>query len=86
MKLWQIRKERKACERFEHHIEGLRLALARQQEPRFYLGLRVELLEELVEQTGGTTLTESYRAQLAFLKQMVALRPSVLLAKCGARS
>ena len=80
MKLEQIRKERRACERFEYHIEQLRLAIARQQEPRLYLELRVELLEQLVEQTGGTQLTEMYRAQLAYNKGLVARQ--AVMRKC----
>jgi hypothetical protein len=82
MKLWQMRKERRACQRFERHIESLGLALAR-GEARFYLDLRVELLEALVEQTGGSELTERYRSRLAVSKAKVALQPPVRMVRAS---
>lgn len=46
--------------------------------PMRALKCRVELIEELVEKTGGTMVTMMYRERLAELKKKVALREQEL--------
>lgn len=58
---------------FEHHLFELRQDMNRGVPVR-HLWVRVELLEELVERTGGSLVTEAYRVRLCEMKKCVALR------------
>lgn len=79
----RIWKQQKASREFEQE------ALALQQDigirvPVRFLELRVRLLEKLVEETGGTLLTQNYRLLLADLKKAVVIRAEHLqLARRG---
>jgi hypothetical protein len=68
------RKEALAQREFQKHIVLLKIDLGLHNVPRRYLDCRVQLLELLVEQTGGSQLTDAFRLQLAALKKQVALR------------
>jgi len=74
----QVHLKRAHCAQksFEHHLFELRVDLKCGVSVK-HLWVRVELLEELVERTGGTVLTEAYRVALADVKKMVALRAHV---------
>lgn len=70
-KLWREVRAQKA---FEVHARRLTRELESGLTPLEYLELRVELLEQYVEQTGGNLLTQEYRLMLADLKKGVALQ------------
>jgi len=70
----KIRKEARAQQAFQKHIVLLRIDMSQRAVARRHLDCRVELLEQLVEQTGGSQLTDIYRTQLATLKRQVVLR------------
>lgn len=72
------RKEASATRAFQKHIVLLKIDLGQQNLARRHLDCRVELLEQLVEQTGGSILTDTFRTQLATLKRQVALRGLVV--------
>jgi hypothetical protein len=69
----RIRAEEKARREFESEAYELQKDLGLRVPVR-HLKVRVRLLEVLVEQTGGTVLTEHYRVLLADLSKAVALR------------
>lgn len=71
----QIRIAHEHCAQrsFEFHLCELRRDMTRGV-PVKHLWVRVELLEELVERTGGSVLTERYRVALCEAKKHVALR------------
>lgn len=70
--------EHVAQQRFERNIQLLQLEL-RMGTPRRHLDVLVELLEILVDQTGGSALTEVYRVQLSEAKRVVAGRSNLKL-------
>ncbi len=72
------RRESAAVRSFQKHIVLLKIDLGIQNVMRRHLDCRVELLEQLVEQTGGSTLTDCFRGQLATLKRQVAMRGLVV--------
>lgn len=65
--------QQKAQREFEEHAREMQQDLGTRVPVR-WLEVRVRLLEELVEKTGGCLLTEHYRVTLADLKKAVALR------------
>lgn len=69
----RLRKAHCAQRSFEYHLCELRLDVERGV-PVKHLWVRVELLEELVEKTGGSVLTEAYRVALGDVKKLVVLR------------
>lgn len=69
----EIRAQWRAQREFEEQAIELQKDLGTATPPR-HLWARVRLLELLVEQTGGNTLTEAYRVLLSDLKKSVALR------------
>lgn len=72
----RIRKAHCAQRAFEYHIGELHIDLGHGTAVK-HLWVRIELLEELVERTGGTVLTEAYRVALADAKKAVALRAHI---------
>lgn len=58
---------------FERNAGKLRIELSLGT-PRRHLDVLVELLQALLEETGGTLLTAQYRAELAELREQVARR------------
>jgi len=72
------RKENAAQQAFRKHIVLLKIDMSQPSVARRHLDCRVELLEQLVEQTGGSQLTDTFRVQLAALKRQVALRGLVV--------
>jgi hypothetical protein len=69
----RIRLQHKASQEFERNLAALHDDLGLRVPVRF-LELRICLLEQLVEQTGGSLLTTGYRVQLSDAKKAVALR------------
>ena len=69
----RLRDQEKAQREFTEHLCALHADLGMRVPVRF-LDLRVRLLEELVEKTGGSLVTEHFRLKLADLKKQVALR------------
>lgn len=69
----RVRLQYQAQREFEKHLAALHDDLGLRVPVRF-LELRVQLLEQLVEQTGGSRLTTAYRVQLSDVKKLVALR------------
>jgi hypothetical protein len=76
----RIRLQHKACLDFEKNLAALHDDIGLRVPVRF-LELRVCLLEELVEKTGGSLLTTGYRVQLSGAKKLVALRAQERRAK-----
>jgi hypothetical protein len=70
----KMRKEAIAVRSFQKHLVLLKIDLGQKNVMRRHLDCRVELLEHLVEQTGGTIVTQLFREQLAGLKKQVTLR------------
>lgn len=68
-----LRKEHCAQQSFEFHLCELRRDIE-MGVPVRHLWVRVELLEELVEKTGGSLVTEHYRLGLCEVKKLVVLR------------
>lgn len=69
-RLWAQINAQKAFEKNSRELEqdiGMRV-------PVRFLELRVALMEELVEKTGGSVLTTHYRVTLSDLKKRVTLR------------
>jgi hypothetical protein len=73
-------KRHQACAAFERNASRLRLELT-MGTPRRHLDVLLELLRTLVEETGGTLVTEQYRAELAQLQAAVHQRSSLRLVK-----
>lgn len=73
-------REHQAQARFERNMQLLDLELTLGT-PRRHLDVLVELLEQLVEQCGGSLRTESFRAELAHAKGRVATRGNLRLLK-----
>jgi hypothetical protein len=71
-------REARARARFEHHLRRLELELA-MGSPRRYLDPLVELLELLIERTGGNLYTAGYRQKLALAKARVLSQPKQAL-------
>ena len=69
----RLRQQEKVQREFEAQAYELQQDLGLRVPVRF-LKLRVRLLEELVEKTGGSLVTEHYRVLLADLSEAVALR------------
>ena len=69
----QIRAEHAAQKLFEKRVEELRLEIGLKSHRRILDSL-VEALEFIVEHTGGSVLTDSYRADLAEVKRDIAAR------------
>lgn len=69
----RVRLQYQAQREFEKHLAALHDDLGLRVPVRF-LELRVQLLEELVEKTGGSLLTTAFRVHLADAKKAVALR------------
>jgi hypothetical protein len=69
----QLRAQWRAQTEFEQQAQELSKDLG-STTPVRHLWVRVRLLELLVEQTGGNTLTEAYRVVLSDLKKQVSLR------------
>lgn len=69
----RLRNQEKVQREFEAHAYELQKDLGLRVPVRF-LHVRVRLLEELVEKTGGSLVTEHYRMLLCDLKKAVALR------------
>lgn len=69
---------RRACSDFERNRDLLLHAID-QREPRQCLDAFAELCAVYLAQTGGTLVTESYRAQLAVLRARVELVPVLTL-------
>jgi len=70
----KILREARAIRAFENHAAELEQELARGIAPVEQMRLRVEILEEHIENTGGSVLTEHYRVALSELKKRVVLR------------
>jgi hypothetical protein len=69
----KILRESRAIRAFENHAAKLELELAAGVAPVEQMRLRVELLEEHIENTGGSVLTQHYRVALSELKKRVVL-------------
>lgn len=67
----RFRAQQMACRRFENRMQQLILEINVGTERR-HLDVLVELLDELVEQTGQTLQSAEYRTQLASAKRRVA--------------
>lgn len=69
----RLREQEKSCREFESELKALYDDLGLRVPVKF-LELRVRLLEQLVEKTGGSLRTQDYRVSLAGAKKCVALR------------
>lgn len=69
----RLRDQEKARREFVEHLCALHADLGMRVPVRF-LDVRVRLLEELVEKTGGSLVTEHFRMKLGELKKQVAIR------------
>lgn len=69
----RAREQEKACREFATQMLELHQDIDLRVPVRFLL-LRVKLLEVLVEQTGGSLLTQDFRVALGEAKKRVALR------------
>lgn len=69
----RLREQEKACREFAAEMLELHRDIDLRVPVRF-LQVRVRLLEMLVEQTGGSLLTQDFRVALADAKKRVVLR------------
>jgi hypothetical protein len=68
----RLREQEKAQREFEENARELEQDIGLRI-PARWLAVRVRLLEKLVEETGGSLVTEHYRVRLSDLKKRVAL-------------